>query len=254
MSAKIIVATHKEYTFPKNKLYIPIHVGKTFNDNDFGYLADNTNDNISSKNRSFCELTALYWVWKNSYFKDNEFCGLSHYRRYFSGSLEFGEFSILSEKEIEIILNDYDVIVPKKRNYYIESVRSHYSNAHYAKDLDLLEVILKELSPEYSEAFESVMSKKTLHLFNMFVMNTELYNHYCEWLFPLLFELEKRVDISAYDSYQSRIFGFLSERLFNVWLVHNKLKTKEISVVNIEGENLLLKALNMLKRKFLKDT
>ena len=251
MNSKLIIATHKEYTFPKDNLYIPIHVGKALSKNDFGYLGDDTKESISEKNRSFCELTALYWAWKNKFFKDDEFCGLVHYRRYFAGSQAFGKFSILSTEEIEHILSIYDVIIPKKRNYYIETIQSHYENAHYKKDLDTLKDVLKELSPDYLDAFEKVMSQRSLHIFNMFVMRRELFNAYCSWLFPALFELERRVDISDYDHYQSRIFGFLGERLFNVWLAKNELKIKEVKIINIEGENLFTKAINMLKRKYL---
>jgi exopolysaccharide biosynthesis protein len=67
-----------------------------------------------------------------------------------------------------------------------------------------------------------------------------------------LFELEKRIDITQYDNYQKRVFGFIAERLFNVWLAHHQLKFCEIPVVNLEGENLLKKAINLLKRKFLR--
>ncbi len=251
MKSKIIIATHKKYNFPDNSLYTPIHVGKSINNNEFGYLADNTGENISNKNRSFCELTALYWAWKNNYFEKYDFCGLVHYRRYFSGNEIFGDFSILSKNDIETTMSNIDIIVPKKRNYYIESIRSHYNNAHYKEDLDALENIIKELSPEYLNAFDTIMKRRSLYIFNMFVMRKEHFNAYCNWLFELLFELEKRVEISNYDNYQSRIFGFLSERLLNVWIEHNKLSTKELKIINIEGENLLIKAINMLKRKYL---
>lgn len=75
---------------------------------------------------------------------------------------------------------------------------------------------------------------------------------YCEWMFDILFKLEQQVDVSSYDAYQSRVFGFISERLFNVWLVKNNINLVEVKVTNIEGENLVLKAINLLKRKFLK--
>ena len=249
---KIFVATHKPYVFPGSAIYVPVQVGKSLVQEDYGYLKDDTGENISEKNRSFSELTALYWAWKNSFFKESEFCGLVHYRRYFSGSAVFGKYHILSAKEIASILDDYDVIVPKKRKYYIETVGDHYAHAHYRKDLNVLETILKERSPEYLNAFENIMEQTSLYLYNMFVMRTEDFEAYCGWLFPILFELEERVDISEYDSYQRRVFGFLSERLFNVWLLHNQLKVKELKVVNIEGENLIFKAINMLKRKYLK--
>ncbi len=250
MKSKILVATHKQYEFPGNELYQPIQVGSALSLNDFGYLRDDSGKNISSKNKSYSELTALYWAWKNKFFRDVEYCGLVHYRRYFRGNLPFGKVSILSAEETTAILDDYDVILPKKRNYYIESVRSHYEHAHFKKDLDILESIIRENTPEYSEAFEAVMSKTKLHLYNMFVMKCKDFDRYMEWLFTLMPIMEEKIDISDYDAYQARVFGFLSERLFNVWLVKNQLKTKSIPVVNLEGENFFLKAIGMLKRKY----
>ena len=252
MKIKILVATHKKYSFPDNTIYMSIQVGKALSPDDFGYLTDNTGENISQKNRSFSELTALYWVWKNSFFKESDLCGLVHYRRYFSGNETFGKFEILGEKDIEELMTDFDVIVPVKRKYYIETIRSHYEHAHYKKDLDTLEEVLKEYSPEYMDAFAKVMEQRSLFLYNMFVMRTEYFSDYCSWLFDILFEVEKRADSSEYDTYQGRIFGFLAERLFNVWLQHSQLRVKEVKVVNLEGENLILKAVNMLKRKYTK--
>jgi len=250
MNSKILVATHKKYNFPDNSLYQPIHVGKSLSKHNFGYLSDDNNDNISHKNRNFCELTALYWAWKNNYFKPYKYVGLVHYRRYFTGDLPFGRFSILSDSEIEKYLDRYDVILPKKRKYYIETIENHYANAHNKKDLDTLRDILLEKHPEYIDSYSKVMKQRELYLFNMFVTKKELYNEYMEWIFDILFELEKRVNITQYDQYQSRVYGFISERLLNVWLLKNQLKTKELKMINIEGENLTLKAFGLIKRKF----
>jgi len=247
-----LVATHKSYHFPNDPIYTPIQVGKTLSRDDFGYLGDDVGENISQKNRSFSELTALYWAWKNDFFKESNFCGLVHYRRYFSGTEVFGKIKILNEEDIEEIMTKYDVIAPVRRKYYIETIRNHYEHAHHKKDLDILENVINEYSPEYSGAFSKVMDQRSLHLYNMFVVKTEYYNDYCLWLFTILFEVEKRVDISSYDTYQERVFGFLAERMFNVWMLHHQLKIKEVKVVNLEGENLILKAINMLKRKYSK--
>ena len=249
---KCIVATHKTYEFPKVDYYIPIHVGKAHN-NQLGIQGDDTGDNISLKNGSFCELTALYWAWKNDFFADSEYAGLVHYRRYFNGQdLTLKGKGIASENELLSYLKNVDCIVSKKRNYVIESVYEHYKNAHFSKDLDLTKEIIAKDYPNYLSSFDQVMSGKTLHLFNMFVMKTDIFNTYCEWVFDILFKLEKQIDISDYDTYQKRVFGFISERLFNVWLVKNNLKLTKVKVINIEGENLFLKAVNLLKRKFLK--
>ena len=149
-------------------------------------------------------------------------------------------------------MENYDVIVPKHRNYWIESVYSHYQHAHHISDLECVKEIIKIHFHDYLTAFKQGMQGKTLYLYNMFVLKKEDFDAYCNWLFPILFELEKQIDITQYDSYQKRVFGFIAERLFNVWLIHHQLKLCEIPVVNLEGENLLKKAINLLKRKFLR--
>ena len=83
MDIKILVATHKKYWMPKDDIYFPIHVGRE-GKADLGYIGDNTGDNISAKNANYCELTGLYWAWKNL---KCDYIGLCHYRRYFAGCL-----------------------------------------------------------------------------------------------------------------------------------------------------------------------
>ena len=252
MNSKILVATHKQYNFPQNNIYIPIHVGKILSEDNFGYLGDDSGDNISSKNRNFCELTALYWAWKNDYFKTYTYVGLVHYRRYFAGDLPFGKFNILSDIQISKLMQTHNILLPRKRKYYIETIENHYANAHNSSDLTAIKGILMTKHPEYIHAFETLMQKRELYLFNMFIMKKELFNAYMTWLFDILFELEKSIDITKYDTYQSRIFGFISERLFNIWIIKNQLNIKELNIINTEGENLTLKAVGLLKRKFLK--
>ena len=46
-----------------------------------GFFLDNEGANISSKNKSYCELTTQYWAWKNV---DADYYGFCHYRRFFS--------------------------------------------------------------------------------------------------------------------------------------------------------------------------
>ncbi|CAM2761105.1 DUF4422 domain-containing protein [Hathewaya histolytica] len=254
MDIKILVATHKKYNMPKESMYLPIHVGCE-GKKDLGYTGDNTGDSISLKNPNYCELTGLYWAWKNL---KCEYIGLCHYRRYFTNSNLFRRILnknnkmdlILSKLEIENLLKEYDIVLPKKRNYYIETIESHYKNAHHIKDLEETKEIISEIYPDYISSFDKVMKWKKLHLYNMFVMDKEGFDKYCEWLFNILFELEKRVDISSYDNYQKRIYGFLSERLFNVWIVKNKKMVCEMDVVNMENINWPLKIVTFIKRKF----
>lgn len=247
-----MVATHKKYWMPKDEVYLPMHVGKK-GKVDLGYVGDDTGDNISTKNPNYCELTGLYWAWKNL---DCEYIGLCHYRRYFAhkskrSKLEDKRQSILTKVDYEQLLQQYDVILPKKRNYYIETVRSQYEHAHNKRDLDEVENIIKEKYPEYIKAFEKVMNSRKLYIYNMFAMKKSLFDEYCAWLFDILFTLESRIDISDYDKYNARVFGFLSERLFNVWLEKKSLKVKTINVVFLEKINWIKKGKEFLKRKFL---
>jgi len=254
-NVKILVATHKEYKMPLSDMYIPIHVGKQGKP-QIGYVGDNTGDHISHKNANYCELTALYWAWKNL---ECDYIGLSHYRRYFSNGNRmelrpFGErkdkfSSILTEETVKKELSKYDVILPQKRNYYIESVWRHYANAHYEDDLIAVKNIISKRYPDYMDSFTYIMNGKKLHLFNMFVMKKSLFDEYAEWVFNILFELEEKVCIKDYSQYQARIFGFISERLFNVWIHHNQLRIKELNIIHMENENKLKKHCNFIKRK-----
>ena len=232
MDIKILVATHKKYIMPNESIYLPIHVGKEGKE-DLGYIGDNTGDNISIKNPYYCELTALYWAWKNL---NCDFIGLCHYRRYFRKPLTLKKIDInkttLNEKDIIRLMNKYDVVVPKriKLNVYDE-----YCTYHNQKDLDNTIKIINELYPDYSNACKIVMDRDYCYIFNMFIMSKDNFNNYCEWLFNILSELEKITDISSYDTYQKRLYGFLGERLFNVWLCkHSELKIKELRFFNLE--------------------
>lgn len=253
-SSKIVlmVVTHKPYKYPEAYEYLPVQVGRALSKQDLGIQGDNTGDNISFLNRSFCELTGQYWLWKNF---DADIYGLVHYRRYFlasaSSSLSLNGECIATGQELIDILINYDLILPKKRHYIIDTVFTHYEHSHYLSDLQALENVIEKIYPDYLTAFKKVLSMRSLSLFNMFVMKKDMFNAYSSWLFQILFEVEKIIPYQKYDSFQGRVFGFLGERLLNVWVEKNRihLKVKYLSVVNIEGEKKFKKALNMIKRK-----
>lgn len=252
MNIKILVATHKKYWMPEDEVYLPIHVGKE-GKQDLGYIGDNTGNNISIKNSNYCELTAIYWAWKNL---EADYIGLVHYRRYFTKhnlrNCEKKKQDILTKNDFENILKDVDIIVPDKRKYYIETIRSHYNHSYYEKDLNETENIIKEIYPEYSIAFNKVMNRTWAHMFNMFVMRKDYFDEYCEWLFTILFELEKRIDISKYTTMEARVFGFISELLLDVWLETKQIGYKEVNVSFMERQNWLKKSALFLKRKFIR--
>ena len=80
MKFSIFVATHKKFEFPLPDNYIPILVGSYKFDLSIYQRDDDGEFQISYKNKNYCELTGLYWIWKNI---RTDYVGLCHYRRYF---------------------------------------------------------------------------------------------------------------------------------------------------------------------------
>ena len=249
----ILVILHKEYKFPDlPSIFRPIQVGFEPSINK-SYLRDNCGDHISDKNTSFCELTALYWAWKNL---DADILGLCHYRRYF-GSPSSLWFRILREKkdllitapQIEIMLKGYDVILPKKRHYWIETRESQYAHAHHIEDLRCIGDILVERYPEYVPDWKWMLGTRSGHICNMFIMRRELVDAYCTWLFDILFEAERRLDITSYSDKDKRVFGYLGERLLDVWIHKNGLRYTEVPMVNLEKQHWIKKGTDFIKRK-----
>ncbi len=259
MEIIIGVATHKNYRMPRDEIYKPIHAGRRLNffDNNrsisvdnmlYQYVGDDIGDNISRKNPNYCELTVLYNLWKN-YTAD--YIGLCHYRRYFKGDV-MGDLygKILTSVQAEKILKNYPVILPKKRNYFIETNYSQYIHAHHKEDLDITLEIIKEKYPRYIPYWDKVMAATKGHRFNMLIMRKDILDRYCRWLFDILFRLEERLDISSYSENDKRVFGFVAERLLDVWLETNKIQYAELPVLNTEEQNWPKKIYNFLKRKF----
>lgn len=261
MNIVVVVATHKKYRMPESSIYLPIQVGAEGKD-DIGYVRDNTRIHISEKNAYFCELTGLYWAWKNV---DCDYLGIVHYRRYFTMKNRsyirkcrqcVGDRMncVLNDGDIEKLCRTYDVILPKKRHYYIETLYSHYAHSHYAEHLDIAREVLQEKYPQYLSAFDKVMNSRSGYMFNMYIMKKELSDQYCGWLFDILFEMEDRIDMSRLSAFQQRLFGRVSELLFNVWLdycIENfSCNWKEIGILYVEQANYKEKVKAFLAAKF----
>ena len=240
MDIKILIATHKPYWMPEDSVYLPVHVGAA-GKASIGFQRDDEGENISARNPNWCELTGLYWVWKNL---PCDVLGLAHYRRHFKGAS-----GALTADECARLLERADVILPKPRNYYIETNYSQYVHAHHPEDLDETRAIIAERYPDYLAAWDKSMKSTRGHRFNMFIMKRELADRYCEWMFDILFELERRLDISAYSKYDARVFGFVSERLLDPWLLTNGIRHVEVPVWNLESQNWPKKICNFILRK-----
>ena len=247
MKVTVIVAAHKPYAMPNDPLYLPLHVGAEGKE-PFGFAGDNTGENISAKNPTFCELTGLYWAWKNL---DADYIGLAHYRRHF-GRKGRGEpiSHVLTEEEAVRLLAGKDGILPGKRKYYIENLYSHYVHTMHPEPLEITGEIIREKYPAYVDAFEGLKKRTSAHMFNMLILRKDHLDAYCTWLFDILFELERRVDATAYDAFHARFFGRVSELLLDVWLSQQNLDMVEVPVIGMEKTNWIKKGGSFLMAKF----
>lgn len=243
MNIKILVCCHKKDVYASESPYFPIHVGKQISKLDLGIQGDNEGENISSKNSSYCELTGMYWAWKNM--KNVDIIGVCHYRRYFDfhnqcrklfpetifSSDSFNEVNIRLTDEIINELKKGRIIMPKERIYGY-SLFFDYCFNHISDDIKILADVIKEDSPQYYDAFVETMhfNNKLMH-YNMFVMNWTDFDRYCNWLFPLLYKVEEKIDISNYSSTQKRIYGYMAERLLNVWVKAEGYKIKKYPII-----------------------
>lgn len=241
---------HKGYSVPKNKLIYPILVGVNKKDIHLNtkkqIFSDDKLENIADLNPYFCELTAMYWLWKNFKQKPEEIIGLCHYRRYLikkHADLDFikkvrikilNKFSLKYDKldfylpdpnAIIGILRDKTIILPEREtlfdkygHYY--SIERHYEEMHIKEDWQILELIIKNKHPDYIDVFSKYKNQNMTCIGNMFITRRFAFDRYCEWLFPILFEFYAQTTIQE-DVYQSRSVGFIAERLLNVYILKN---------------------------------
>ena len=232
----VYIISHKKFKgFTDDASYRSVQVGAFRGHIDGFDYYDDEGDNISAKNPNFCELTGLYWIWKQRLSEDRrkgKYIGLVHYRRFFSDSF-YGK-QALNNKKIVKLLKKGDIVLPFN-NVDPRTVQVMYcDHSGFQSDLDKVRKILSDKYPDYVRDYDSFLKGHDNYFFNMFITTPELFDQYCKWLFDILFTLEPETDLTNYNAYQKRIYGFLSERLLNVWVRHNHLKVVEVSVVNTE--------------------
>ena len=257
----VIIACHKACDVPRDPMYLPVQVGSAGKESIPGFARDDQGENISAKNPIYCELTGLYWAWKNL---DADYIGLVHYRRHLSLHKKSKDpfQNILTDNEAIALTEQYEVIVPSKRNYWIETLYSHYKHTHFASQLDETRKIIAEQCPDYQPDYDKVIHKTWGYMFNMMIMRRDLLNDYCSWLFNILFELERRVnaglvqDSQNLSPFQGRFYGRISEIIFNVWLQHqirmgNVKHIKQIKCITLGKIAWRKKLISFLEAKFL---
>jgi len=233
---KIFLVYHKKDFLLKDEILTPIHAGRALSlkypgkNKDLDWLQENmigddTGDNISEKNSSYNELTAIYWVWKNyKQIGDPKYIGFMHYRRHFMfreekySCIEFDEIEdtyfdkiSYSPEKMLTIIDGYDFICPKPQ--WRTSMYEHFKRNHRIEDLERVIRILKEKYPKFSSAADIYLSGQKAYFCNMFVMPKEMFFDYAKYIFDILFEFERQVDITG-----KRLF--ISEWLTGIYITN----------------------------------
>lgn len=245
----MLVAAHKPAEMPAASFYMPIHVGHALSSVDLGYQADDEGENISELNASYCELTAVFWAWKNLC---ADVVGICHYRRFFKGTAPGPRGTrVMSETEAKELLSRHDIVVGRRRHYLVETIESHYRNAHHSEDIEVLRQVVADVSPTFLDGYDQIFGGRRLSLYNMMLARHDLFDEYAAWLFPILAETSRRLGVPTdRTAYQQRTMGYLGERLLNVWVAGRpELKVARVAVVNVDGEPKIRKGVRMLARK-----
>jgi len=241
---KLFVCCHNQQNVPKHPILFPIQVGAALTNECFpNFLYDDTGDNISEKNKSYCELTAQYWAWKNV---DADYYGFFHYRRYLYPKMKENlPYRIEKEPTIKLLeslgyqkfadlIANYDIIAPKAEEMH-QSVYKHYSEAsfHHIEDLRVVESIIEEIYPQYISAMQ-VYLKSTKHYFgNIFIMRKEVFCDYCEWLFSILEQFDQRINSIGASPQEMRVDGYIGERLFGIYYSYHKNKLRVVELPRV---------------------
>ena len=275
MNIKIFVAHHKPAKVIKSDIYMPVQVGKALSGNELDMIGDNEGDNISNLNPAFCEMTAIYWGWKNV---KADYVGLCHYRRFFTdlGSVKLRELlhfcliryfgniwhpgindiytrqiktnSIVKfeenaahfESELRKWLNSdsIDAVIPTPYHLACMSVQQFFTVI--GKDhLSRLKKIVDKSSPEFGKYFDKTMEGCCLYAANMFIFKHDIFEDYCNTIFPILFEHLESVKSESWcvnplsEGCYSRISGYLAELLTSAYILKIISEGKKIKYVNV---------------------
>ena len=223
---KIFVCAHKKDSQIRNYApYVPVHGGKSLHlDMDLGFNGDNTGDNISERNPLYSEWSVIYWIWKNC--QDAEYIGLNHYRRYFKQNI--------TEDNIEKVLGGANIIAVKRRNKSKCSRLADLAMMTSQEDAYLFVDSILSIHPDSKKALIKYLYNSTESFpYSMFIMKRELFNEYCNFIFPVLFDLEKRIKPHGY-SRQQRALGYFGEYSLGLFIYYKNLKVKGIELVGAD--------------------
>lgn len=271
---KILIGYHRPSVLLESDIYEPIHLGRAvameaskdgvLSAQSKGWLLDNmigddTGDNISCLNRTYNELTGIYWAWKNyKILGDPEYVGFMHYRRHFmfddwQGSEDALWLPGASMYAVPYITSKYmshlrdelvvqrvtgqDCVVLKSydvKNLGVGSVREQYCRlpGQRGEWFDILLATVRRLYPEYAVEVTMLENGSVQYLCNMFIMKRELFREYSEFCFRVLADIDRQVDSRTLNTSEKRFLGFLGEFCLTLYIFHAYAMHRQILELN----------------------
>ena len=248
---RLFVCCHEPARVPSHPLLCPLQVGAALAGERFpGFAHDDEGENISARNRDYCELTGQYWAWKNV---RADWYGFFHYRRYLYPDVQAKrpyiirrepDLAALGYDRFGAFIEQYDMLLPQGEDMRV-SVRDHYARYHRAADLALAEKLVRGMHPEMGQALDKYLNGTTQYFGNIFIMGRDVFHDYCSWLFPIL---------AAFDAEASapepRTDGYIGERLLGAYAAHRRRELKVLELPRVHfcggGEYTKKRLLNAL--------
>ncbi|WRS27299.1 DUF4422 domain-containing protein [Oscillospiraceae bacterium MB08-C2-2] len=265
-------------------LYVPVRCGAVFDTkNRMNILGDDAGDNISENRLSFCEYTVQYWAWKNV---QADYYGLCHYRRYLSFSqrrfktdafnmvqgaalmpASKKRYGLLNASMMEQMISNYDIIVseyadvrkiptPRNKQDTVNQMWNAYVGEFFEQSsIDLMFQLVDKMAPQYSSSAREYFAGNLHRGFNCYILKKELFERLCEFQFPIMFEVARRLDTTGYTQTMLRTPAFIGEMLYGIFIYHvstyEQWKVKELQLVFFNKTNRIKGFLDLIERYIL---
>ena len=241
----LYIITHKDFKNDlTNKFYkILCDDNKQLN-NSYGLdiISSNNENELYSRRKAYSEGSKIFYIWKQYKNKKitSKYVGFNHYRRIFSFSNDI--------PNLEKIFKYNDIILNNQVNLKNITIKQHYYEMHYGPDIDDVLDIIKEIFPNYYETALKTLNLTEIYCCNVFIMKSDDFIKYGNFVFTILFEFDKKHNLKNDDDvinyvkkvnkfkknknkefktykdfidFQSRLEGYLLERLSNIYYYHH---------------------------------
>lgn len=181
-----------------------IQAGRALSKQAIAEIRDDTGENISDRNRMYCEMTAVYWMWKNT---KHDWVGVEHYRRH---------LLVIPE----MLIDDVDVIMPLPYMCYPHEM-AQFLRFTTQDVLKALLRALNDLHPNEYEEYLKILYGKYQYTYNLVCARKEVFDAYCSWFFEITEYMEKMTD-EVPELGGTRALSYVAEVLTNLYFMYHQ--------------------------------